>query len=742
MSTTFKELGLLKPVLDAITELGFETPTPIQEKVIPTLLSDSCDIVALAQTGTGKTAAFGLPLVSLIDFAERRPVALVLAPTRELCMQITSDLKNFSKNIHGSNIVAVYGGASIRGQVDDLRRGAQIVVATPGRMVDIINRGAVDLQNIKYVVLDEADEMLNMGFKEDLDFILSSASDTKNTWLFSATMPNEVLAISRNYMKDPIEVTAGIKNMANENIEHMYYVTQERERYNVLKRIADFYPDIFALVFCRTKIETQRVADKLIKDGYNADALHGDLSQAQRDHVMKRFRGRTLQLLVATDVAARGIDVNDITHVIHFNLPDEIENYTHRSGRTARAGKTGMSIAIINTRDQYKIKTLEKLTNKKFTRAEIPTGFQICEKQLFHLVQGLDNAKVNEEEIKEYLPNIMQQLEHLSKEEIIKRFVSIEFNRFLDYYRNAPDLNSGGSSTMDEYSGRETPPGVVKLFLSVGKMDGFGNDSLKKYLSETTNVPAEDLTWVDIKNSFSFIEVKNEMKDQLMNGLDGATYRGRPVKIESRGNREEGVPRERSRSYGGGRSGGGRSSDTRFEKGWGSEGGSSRGGDRRSSGGGDRRGGGGFDRRSSGGGERRSSGGFDRRSSGGSSDYKPRERSSGSDFKPRERSSGGSDYKPRERSGDFKPRERNGGDSAFKPRERSSGSDYKPRERKSGGAFERKVGSGGDHRSDAFKKRSAESKPHTPPTRPASGMNRAERRKAKFGSGEAPKGDS
>jgi len=726
VSNTFKELGISKPVLDAITELGFETPTPIQEKVIPTLLSDSCDIVALAQTGTGKTAAFGLPLVSLIDFTERKPVALILAPTRELCMQITSDLKNFSKHIQGANIVAVYGGASIRGQVDDLRRGAQIVVATPGRMVDIIQRGSIDLQNIRYVVLDEADEMLNMGFKEDLDFILSSASDKKNTWLFSATMPNEVLAISRNYMKDPIEITAGTKNLANENIEHTYYVIHERDRYNALKRIADFYPDIFAVVFCRTKIETQKVADKLIKDGYNADALHGDLSQSQRDHVMKRFRARTLQLLVATDVAARGIDVSDITHVIHYNLPDEIENYTHRSGRTARAGKTGISIAIINSRDVYKIKTLEKLTHKTFTKAEVPTAFQICEKQLFHLVQGLHNAKVNEEEIKEYLPNIMQQLDDLTKEEIIKRFVSIEFNRFLEYYRNAPDLNSGGGA--DEYSGRETPEGVVKLFLSVGKMDGFGNESLKRYLSETTNVPLADLTWTDVKNSFSFIEVKNEMKDQLMNGLEGETYRGRPVKIESRGNREAGIPRERNRG-GGGRSGGG--SDRRFEKGWGSDGGS------------DRKSGGGFERRSSGGssykpregGERRSGSGFERRSSGGSS-FKPREggfekrSSGGSDYKPRERSSGGFERKS---GSDYKPRERSGG-----------GSDYKPRERKSGVAFERKTGSGGDHRSDAFKKRSSTDKPNTPPSRPSEGPNRKERRKAKFGSGEgeSPKGDN
>ena len=735
MSNRFKELGIIKPVLEAIVELGFETPTPIQEKVIPTLLSDSCDIVALAQTGTGKTAAFGLPLISLIDFAERKPVALILAPTRELCMQITSDLKNYSKNIHGANIVAVYGGASIRGQVDDLRRGAQIVVATPGRMVDIINRGSIDLENIRYVILDEADEMLNMGFKDDLDFILSSSSEKRNTWLFSATMPNEVLAISKNYMKDPIEVTAGEKNVANENIEHTYYVIQERERYNALKRIADFYPDIFAVVFCRTKIETQKVADKLIKDGYNADALHGDLSQAQRDHVMKRFRARTLQLLVATDVAARGIDVSDITHVIHYNLPDEIENYTHRSGRTARAGKTGISIALINHRDLYKIKTLEKLTHKSFKRESIPTGFQICEKQLFHLVQGLDNAKVNEEEIKEYLPNIMEQLSHLSKEEVIKRFVSIEFNRFLDYYRNAPDLDAGSSSSSDERGYRETPAGAVKLFLTVGKMDGFNNDSLKQYLSETSTVPMEALTWVDIKNSFSFIEVKNEMKDQLMSGINGQLYRGRTVKIENRGNREEGVPRERNRGYGGGRDRGGDrgGSDRRFEKGWGDSGGS-RGGERRSSGGGERRSSGGFDRRSSGGGERRSGGGFDRRSSGGEREYKPRERSSegGSE----RRSSSGSDYKPRERSSG----------SDFKPRERSSGADYKPRERKTGGSFERRSSSG-PPKSDGFKRTErrapSEDKPrHTPTPKPEGGMNRAERRKAKFGSGEAPKGDS
>jgi len=355
---TFEELGLSQPVLKAIGELGFESPTPIQEKAIPAVLTGEEDMVALAQTGTGKTAAFGLPLTQLINFESRQVQAVVLCPTRELCMQITRDLQNFTKYLGGAHVVSIYGGASIEGQIREVRKGPQIIVGTPGRMVDMIDRGVVNLTTIQYVVLDEADEMLNMGFKEDLDMILSDTPATKSTWLFSATMPDEVLRISRSYMKDPVEITVGGKNTGNENIEHQYYVVHQRDKYLALKRIADYNPDIFAIVFCLTKIETQQIADALIKDGYNADALHGDLSQAQRDHVMKRYRSRSLQMLVATDVAARGIDVNDVTHVINYNLPDEIENYTHRSGRTARAGKKGVSIAIINMKEVYKIRQI------------------------------------------------------------------------------------------------------------------------------------------------------------------------------------------------------------------------------------------------------------------------------------------------------------------------------------------------------------------------------------------------
>ncbi len=560
---TFETLGLPKPVLKAISELGFENPTPIQEKVIPILLEGSKDIVALAQTGTGKTAGFGLPMVSLVDFQSRTTQALILAPTRELCMQITSDIKNFSKHIQGSNVVAVYGGASIMNQIYDLKRGAQIIVATPGRMVDIIGRNKVDLSGIKFVVLDEADEMLNMGFQEDLDDILSKTPKEKNTWLFSATMPDEVLRISRKYMNQPVEITVGNKNQGNDNIEHVFYVTHERDRYAVLKRIADFHPDIFGLVFCRTKIETQKVADSLIKDGYNADALHGDMSQAQRDHVMKRFRNRTLQMLVATDVAARGIDVNDITHVIHYQLPDEIENYTHRSGRTARAGKKGISIAIINTRDLGKIRTLEHLTKKKFSQADIPSGYDICEKQLFWLVKKVHDTHVNEQSIESYLPKVYEELSSLSKEEIIKRVVSVEFNRFLDYYKNAPDLNASAVGSRD---GREREPrgpreGMVRLFVSLGMMDNLNRDTMKEFLTTTANMDKDVITWIDVKNSFSFIEVKTETSEAFMNAFKGQEFKGRPIRIENRGNREEGIPRQRSRDGGGSRGGFGRDRD-------------------------------------------------------------------------------------------------------------------------------------------------------------------------------------
>lgn len=541
----------------AIADLGFETPTPIQEQAIPVMLGGNQDVVALAQTGTGKTAAFGLPLVDLIEFENRHTQALILAPTRELCMQITRDLQNFTKYTQGANVVAIYGGASIEGQIREMRKGPQIVVATPGRLVDMIERGIVDLSRIEFVVLDEADEMLTMGFKDDLDLILSQTPKEKNTWLFSATMPNEVQRIARNYMTEPFEVTVGQKNSGNENIEHLYYVVHAKDRYLALKRIADHNPDIFAIVFCRTKAETQQVADALIKDGYNADALHGDLSQAQRDFVMKRYRSRSLQMLVATDVAARGIDVNDVTHVINYNLPDEIESYTHRSGRTARAGKTGVSIAIIHSKELHKIREIEKIIKRKFAQAQIPTGFEVCEQQLLALVKKIHNVDVDEKSIERYLPQVFQELAELSREDIIKRFVSIEFNRFAEYYRNAPDLNLNAKGD----DRRATAPGVVKVYMNIGQLDGFDFNTLKEFIAENADIKLADITWTDVKNTFSLIEVRNEVMDKIIETIHGAQYRGRTVRVESRGNRDAGIARTRLRSdrkRGGGDFGGNR----------------------------------------------------------------------------------------------------------------------------------------------------------------------------------------
>ncbi|MBL0316493.1 MAG: DEAD/DEAH box helicase [Flavobacteriales bacterium] len=582
----FELLGLSKPVMRAIAELGFETPTPIQEQAIPVMLGGNQDVVALAQTGTGKTAAFGLPLVDLLNFDERHTQALILAPTRELCMQITRDLQNFSKYMNGAQVTAIYGGASIEGQIRDVRKGPQIIAATPGRLVDMIERGVVDLSKIDFVVLDEADEMLTMGFKDDLDLILSQTPKEKNTWLFSATMPHEVQRIARNYMHEPHEVTIGQKNSGNENIEHQFYVVHAKDRYLALKRIADFNPDIFAIVFCRTKAETQTVADALIKDGYNADSLHGDLSQAQRDFVMKRYRSRSLQMLVATDVAARGIDVNDVTHVINYNLPDEIESYTHRSGRTARAGKTGVSIAIIHTKEMHKIREIEKLIKRKFTQAQIPSGFDVCESQLLSLVKKVHSVEVDEKSIERYLPAVFSELEELSREDIIKRFVSIEFNRFAEYYRNAPDLNLNAQG--DER--RKSAPGVVKMYINVGQMDGFDFNSLKDFIAENAEISNGDVTWTDVKNTFSLLEVRTEVMEKIIQSIHGAQYRGRTVRVESRGNRDAGIPRTRLRSdnrreggggYGGG---GGRSYDkgSRYSDGGNrkSYGGRSGGGDR------------------------------------------------------------------------------------------------------------------------------------------------------------------
>ncbi|MBA3706922.1 MAG: DEAD/DEAH box helicase, partial [Bacteroidetes bacterium] len=485
--------------------------------------------------------------------------AVIICPTRELCMQITRDLQSYTKYVTGANIVAIYGGASIDTQSRDIKKGAQIVVATPGRLNDMIDRRRVNLSNVRFAVLDEADEMLNMGFKEDLDTILSQTPEEKNTWLFSATMPDEVLRISKNYMTNPVEITAGTKNAGNENIEHIYFVVHARDKYPALKRIADSNPDIFAIVFCRTRIETQEIADKLIKDGYNADALHGDLSQSQRDHVMKRYRSRSLQMLVATDVAARGIDVNDVTHVINYNLPDEIENYTHRSGRTARAGKTGVSIAIINMKEVGKIRIIERIIKKKFTQGTVPTGFEACEKQLFSLVKKIHDVEVNENAIEAYMPKIYDELKDLSKEDIIKRFVSTEFNRFLDYYKNAPDLNASVGRERE----RSSTPGITKLFINLGELDSLDKNTMKEYISEVSGVDAASIVNIEVKSSFSFIEVKTEAAEIITGTFKNARYNNRNVRIESRGDSAgSGGSGSRERSGRGGYEGGNRRSSS------------------------------------------------------------------------------------------------------------------------------------------------------------------------------------
>jgi len=537
----FIQLGIRHDIVNAISELGFENPTPIQEQSIPVLLTGSNDFVGLAQTGTGKTAAFGLPLLELIDFEENHPQALVLCPTRELCLQITNDLKNYAKNMRNVHVVAVYGGASISDQLHQIRRGVQIVVATPGRMLDIINRKAIDFSGVNYVVLDEADEMLNMGFQEDIDNILSTTPDDKKTWLFSATMPSEVRRIAKKYMTDPYELTMGTKNTGNENIEHEYYVVRARDKYAAFKRIVDFNPEIFGIVFCRTKIETQEIAEALIKDGYNADSLHGDLSQQQRDKVMKRYRERSLQLLIATDVAARGIDVNDVTHVINYSLPDEIENYTHRSGRTARAGKTGVSISIINAKELGKIRQVEKVIGKRFIKAEIPTGFDVVEKQLFALVHKVHNVEVNEQQIEQYVPRIMDEFKDLSKEDIIKRFASLEFNRFLDYYKNAPDLNApvDESRRADGAGDRFNRTGMrsdfTRLFINLGSVDGFSRGDLLGYICNTAKISGKTVGKIDVKGVYSFFEVPNDDVEKVQTGFKGADFQGRDVRIEISG---------------------------------------------------------------------------------------------------------------------------------------------------------------------------------------------------------------
>ncbi len=562
---SFNELGLSGQVVEAIRQMGFETPTPIQEQAIPVLLQGNTDLVGLAQTGTGKTAAFGLPLIELIDENNRTTQALILAPTRELSVQITNDLENFSKAVKDLNIVTVYGGASISDQIRKVKKGAQIIVATPGRLIDLIERKVVSLGTIKYVVLDEADEMLNMGFKDAIDEILSGTPDEKNVWLFSATMPREVREISKNYMSNPQEITMGERNQGNENIDHQYIVVDDRDKYMALKRMVDYSTDIFGVVFCRTKIDTQRVAESLMKDGYNADALHGDLTQMQRDRVMKSFKNKTLQLLVATDVAARGIDVSNITHVIHMNLPDEIEYYTHRSGRTARAGKKGISLAIVSKKELGKIGQIERTLKRRFTKAMVPTGDEVCQKKIMELTHKMRNVEVNEEEIDSFLPEVYHELRDLSKEDIIKRFASIEFNRFLAYYRDARDLNKSDRSRSfvgGDDRGRDGADAYTtgdRVFINIGRMDGLEKGDLLGLICDYGDIDKSKIGKIDLKGAYSFFELEKDITQKVFQGFEGVEVRGRKVRLEMTGERREkegGSERsggfERKKSYGGG----------------------------------------------------------------------------------------------------------------------------------------------------------------------------------------------
>ncbi len=532
--TKFEVLGLNKPLLDAVTDMGFETPSEVQEKAIPILLEKETDLVALAQTGTGKTAAFGFPLIQKLDSGSRTTQGLILSPTRELCLQITNEMQAYSKYIKGLNTVAIYGGASITEQARQIKRGAQIVVATPGRMKDMIGRGLVDISKIDYCILDEADEMLNMGFYEDIKDILSNTPKEKSTWLFSATMPKEVSKIAKKFMHDPVEITVGTRNAGISTVNHEYYVVGGRDRYPALKRLADANPDIFSVVFCRTKRDTQRVAEKLIEDGYNAGALHGDLSQNQRDLVMNAFRKKQIQMLVATDVAARGIDVDDITHVINYQLPDEIEVYTHRSGRTGRAGKSGISMVIVTRSETRKIKSIEKKIQQEFIQKKIPTGIEICEIQLYHLASKIKDTKINKD-VENYLPAINDVLKGIDREELVKKIVSVEFTRFSNYYNKTKDLNTVETGTGKRDGVRNGSPssnGSVRYFINVGEKDGYDWMSLKDFLRDTLNLGKEDVYKVDTKESFSFFNTEAEHTDQILKFFTDFKLNGRFINVE------------------------------------------------------------------------------------------------------------------------------------------------------------------------------------------------------------------
>ncbi len=561
---TFQEMGLSPEVIEAVEELGFENPTPIQEKVIPLFFENENDIVGLAQTGTGKTAAFGLPIIETIETKKKSVQALILAPTRELCIQISRDLQDFALYKKSVKIAAVYGGASMETQIRALRKGANVIVATPGRMLDLLNRGAANITKLKIAVLDEADEMLNMGFRDELDGILQTTPENKRTLLFSATMPKEVARIAKNYMHEPVKITIGKQNSGAENVNHIFYQVHAKDRYLALKRIADYNPDIYGIVFCRTRTETKEVADKLIKDGYNADALHGDLSQSQRDYVMKKFREKSLQMLVATDVAARGIDVNDISHVINYNLPDELEIYTHRSGRTGRAGKSGISIAIVNFRERNRIPLIEKIIGKKFEQELVPTGDEICRRQLFNLIDRMEKVRVDEKQIAPFMEKVNKKLEWLPKEEIIKHFVSLEFNRFLDYYKGAPDLNVNArkSAKGSSDSGRGRREGragkyddnFARLFLNLGKKDGLEARNIIGLVNDKTNNRDINIGDIDIKDNFTFFEVSQDFADDVLKAFNKGSYKGRQIRIElAEKSGRQGRKRTSSKSSAGGR---------------------------------------------------------------------------------------------------------------------------------------------------------------------------------------------
>ena len=579
---TFQELGLNEALLKAIEDMGFEHPSEVQEKAIPILLEKDTDIVSLAQTGTGKTAAFGFPMLQKIDPKSKTTQGLILSPTRELCLQITQEIKNYSKHIKGVNVVAIYGGASITDQARAVKKGAQILVATPGRMQDMIRRRLVNVSKIEYCVLDEADEMLNMGFFEDITEILSHTPDEKNTWLFSATMPKEVSVIAKKFMHNPEEITVGTRNAGTKNVSHEYYKVSGRDRYPALRRLADAHPDIFSVVFCRTKRDTQSVAEKLIEDGYNAGALHGDLSQNQRDLVMKSFRNKQIQMLVATDVAARGIDVDNITHVIHYQLPDEIETYTHRSGRTGRAGNQGISMIIVTQSESRKIRAIEKKIQLNIEMKKIPTGMEICETQLYSLAQKIKNTTVNED-IFNYLPKVEAELEDLSKEELIQRLVSVEFARFHNYYKKSKDLNSkfeDNPSEKTKHNKKET----TRYFINVGERDDYNWMALKDFLKSTLEIDTDDIFHVDVMESFSFFNTPNSLQEKVLEKFTDFQLNGRYINVEV----SEKAPRGRS---GGGGGGGGKRKS--FNKGGSSSGG---GGYNKKSNSSGSSGGGGYDR--------------------------------------------------------------------------------------------------------------------------------------------------